>query len=146
MRALALTDRDGLYGSVKFVLACQAAGVAPLLGVDLATAPTGLVAGLPAWADPSVSARAATRSTPARGGAPVDLRHPRVTVLALGSVGPGGTDGAAPRRAPGGRRCAGWCRTRTSAATTSAVAGGAGHRPERRRPVRVGRRDRCDGR
>ena len=29
--ALALTDRDGLYGAVKFVQACQAAGVAPIL-------------------------------------------------------------------------------------------------------------------
>ena len=87
MTALALTDRDGLYGSVKFVLACQRAGVAPLLGVDLATAPTGLVDALPAWADPSVAVRAAAggRRTPARGGAPVDPRSPRVTVLALGA-------------------------------------------------------------
>src|SRR4051812_1446360 len=59
MSALALTDRDGLYGSVKFVLACQRAGITPLLGVDLATAPTGLVDALPAWADPSVAVRAA---------------------------------------------------------------------------------------
>jgi len=41
MGTLALTDRDGLYGSVKFVLACRQAGLTPLLGVDLATAPTG---------------------------------------------------------------------------------------------------------
>jgi hypothetical protein len=29
MPALALTDRDGLYGAVKHAVACQAAGVAP---------------------------------------------------------------------------------------------------------------------
>src|SRR6478672_7868918 len=33
---LALTDRDGLYGAVKFVQAATAAGIAPVLGVDLA--------------------------------------------------------------------------------------------------------------
>jgi error-prone DNA polymerase len=39
MTALALTDRDGLYGSVKFALACRSAGVRPIFGVDLAIAP-----------------------------------------------------------------------------------------------------------
>ncbi|RKQ37147.1 DNA polymerase III subunit alpha [Kocuria tytonis] len=33
---LACTDRDGLYGAVKHVLACRARGIAPVLGVDLA--------------------------------------------------------------------------------------------------------------
>ena len=33
--ALALTDRDGLYGAVKHVRACQEAGIAPILGADL---------------------------------------------------------------------------------------------------------------
>ncbi len=82
MSALALTDRDGLYGAVKFALACQAAGVAPILGVDLAVEPTGLVGGLPSWADPSV--RDQRRRAPVRGGASVDPRHCRATVLALG--------------------------------------------------------------
>ncbi len=83
--ALALTDRDGLYGAVKFATACSQAGVAPLLGVDLAVEPSGLLTGLPAWADPSVAAaRSLARGTPARGGAVVDLRRPRVTVLAHG--------------------------------------------------------------
>ena len=35
-RALALTDRDALYGAVTFVQACQDVGIAPILGVDLA--------------------------------------------------------------------------------------------------------------
>src|SRR4051794_41778484 len=104
MSALALTDRDGLYGSVKFVLACQRAGITPLLGVDLATAPTGLVDALPAWADPSVAVRAAAsgRRTPARGGAPVDQRWPRVTVLALGADAAGGGGGGGGPRWPAG--------------------------------------------
>lgn len=68
--ALALTDRDGLYGAVRFVRAATAAGIAPVLGVDLA------VGG---------AARAPERRrTPVRGGAQVDPRHPRVTVLARG--------------------------------------------------------------
>src|SRR3954447_4652392 len=83
MDTLALTDRDGLYGAVKFVLACRAAGVAPVLGVDLAVEPTGLLAGLPVWADPT--ARLIPGRTPVRGGATVDPRFPRVTVLARGT-------------------------------------------------------------
>ena len=43
---LALTDRDGLYGAVKFALACRTAGIAPVLGCDLAVEPTGLLTGL----------------------------------------------------------------------------------------------------
>ncbi|MDO5740541.1 MAG: DNA polymerase III subunit alpha [Ornithinimicrobium sp.] len=39
--ALALTDRDGLYGAVRFVKACRDAAVAPILGVDLALAAGG---------------------------------------------------------------------------------------------------------
>ena len=54
MDALALTDRDGAYGVVKFAQACQAAGVRPLFGVDLAVAPL----------EPPAVAR---RRTPARG-------------------------------------------------------------------------------
>ncbi|WP_380175153.1 DNA polymerase III subunit alpha [Kineococcus sp. DHX-1] len=85
MPVLALTDRDGLYGAVKFVRACGEAGLAPVLGVDLATTPTGLADGLPAWADPSVAVRRKASRAPVRGGAVVDPRFPRVTVLALGA-------------------------------------------------------------
>ncbi|WP_241209153.1 PHP domain-containing protein [Gulosibacter massiliensis] len=37
--AAALTDRDGLYGAVRHIRACIAAGIAPIVGVDLALAP-----------------------------------------------------------------------------------------------------------
>ena len=45
MDTLALTDRDGTYGAVRFAKACLSAGIQPVLGVDLALAPTGLVPG-----------------------------------------------------------------------------------------------------
>lgn len=35
--ALAITDRDGLYGVPKHIAACMAAGIDPILGVELAT-------------------------------------------------------------------------------------------------------------
>jgi len=97
MQALALTDRDGLYGAVKFVLACRAAGLDPLLGVDLAVERSGLLTGLPAWADPSEPAPGggSPRRTPVRGGTSVDPRHPRVTVLALGQDAAAGLPAAA---------------------------------------------------
>lgn len=39
MPALALTDRDGLHGSVEFVDACNREGVRPILGLELTVAP-----------------------------------------------------------------------------------------------------------
>ncbi len=85
--ALALTDRDGLYGAVRFVQACDEAGIAPVLGVDLAVGPgrSNTVAGQGAQAARADTGRARTgRASPARGGAEVDPRYPRVTVLARG--------------------------------------------------------------
>jgi error-prone DNA polymerase len=90
MEALALTDRDGLYGAVKFTRACVEAGITPILGVDLALEPSGVITGPFGTgpfgrADPGAGARAGgARRTPTRGGAAVDLRHARATVLALG--------------------------------------------------------------
>ncbi|SDD12633.1 error-prone DNA polymerase [Geodermatophilus telluris] len=102
MGALALTDRDGLYGAVKFALACRSAGVRPLFGVDLAVAPAVDAAVPRARARvlgeddeltvPGVDrgrgapVRPARRS-PARGGASVDPRLPRVTFLARDGAG-----------------------------------------------------------
>jgi error-prone DNA polymerase len=74
--ALALTDRDGLYGAVKFVRACMDTGVAPVLGVDLALGAD----------DPGPLRRGARPRTPFRGGSLVDPRLPRVTVLARGAA------------------------------------------------------------
>ena len=99
--ALALTDRDGLYGAVKFTTACMKYGVAPVLGVDLALEeprqrprqgatgrsrlPAGVSAGVSAGS--AAGPTTAPTRTPVRGGAVVDPRLPRVTVLARGSGG-----------------------------------------------------------
>src|SRR5262245_9334320 len=41
MPAVALTDRDGLYGAARFVSACETAGVQPVLGASITVrAPT----------------------------------------------------------------------------------------------------------
>ncbi len=100
MGALALTDRDGLYGAVKFALACRTAGIRPIFGVDLAvapaldtTAPPALaraLGGAASGARPSrlhPGAPAGTRRAPARGGAAVDARLPRSTFLARDGAG-----------------------------------------------------------
>src|SRR5690349_17275286 len=89
MDTLALTDRDGTYGAVRFAKACQAHDVRPVLGVDLAMAPTGVLPGSPPGAHDDrgrAGARAAGR-TPVRGGAFRDRRLPRVTFLATGRQG-----------------------------------------------------------
>ncbi|MBA3308907.1 MAG: DNA polymerase III subunit alpha [Nocardioidaceae bacterium] len=107
MDTLALTDRDGMYGAVRFAKACMAAGIRPILGVDLAIEPSG-VAGraapvlnpprapmgsvaLPARSSRAVgadTARAgASRSSPARGGSHKEPALPRVTLLAGSKAG-----------------------------------------------------------
>ena len=76
--ALACTDRDGLYGMAKHVQACLNAGLAPVVGVDLAVA----------WDGVGPDSQVAV---PVTGHAP---QHPagRVVVLARG-----GCDGAGYR-------------------------------------------------
>ncbi|RPK34398.1 DNA polymerase III subunit alpha [Streptomyces sp. ADI93-02] len=71
MDALALTDRDGLAGAVRFARACEEAGIRPLFGAELAVAPQTGGAG-----------RTHKPRTPVRGGAFVDESAPRVTFLA----------------------------------------------------------------
>ncbi|CAL8898092.1 DNA polymerase III subunit alpha [Kocuria varians] len=83
---LACTDRDGLYGAVKHVLACRDRGIAPVLGVDLA-----LLGPATAGAGPrSGASGAASGAVPrtASGGGRLRPRPPRVVgrvvVLATG--------------------------------------------------------------
>ena len=89
MDTLALTDRDGTYGAVRFVRACRAAGIRPVLGVDLAV---DLAVDLPDATTGPARQRPAPRRTPARGGAVRDLSlqqggNARVTFLASGKAG-----------------------------------------------------------
>jgi error-prone DNA polymerase len=72
MPALALTDRDGLYGAFKHVKACAAAGIKPLLGADLALV------------SPAGTRRAAAVSA---GRGVSGLGPERVTLLAAGRQG-----------------------------------------------------------
>ena len=71
---LALTDRDGVYGAVRFAIACAQAGISPVLGVDLATAPLLPVA-------------TQRQRTPAHGGTWRDRSDPRAVLLARGRQG-----------------------------------------------------------
>lgn len=70
-----LTDRDGVYGAVQWARACQQAGIAPVLGVDLAVEPLFL------------DRHHDQRRAPVRGGAFVDEHRPRVVLLARGKRG-----------------------------------------------------------
>ncbi len=94
---LALTDRDGVYGAVRFVQACDAAGITPVLGADLAldlphvnsryVNPRdvgGAGRPMPPGARPPDAGRGLPDGVgaPARGGAWVDPRHPRAVLLA----------------------------------------------------------------
>ncbi|MGH3356485.1 MAG: DNA polymerase III subunit alpha [Nocardioidaceae bacterium] len=80
MDTLALTDRDGVYGVVRFAKACMRAGVRPVLGVDLAVEPVEAET----LTTPSGSR---SRSAPVRGGSYRDPRHPRVRLLAASRQG-----------------------------------------------------------
>lgn len=71
MIGLALTDRDGLAGAVRFAQLCKRNGITPILGCDLAIRSHVLP----------------KPKTPARGGVQVDQRLPRVTLLARGATG-----------------------------------------------------------
>ena len=63
--ALALTDRDTVAGAVSFIHACASAGVAPILGVDIA-----------------LETPQPYLPTPAHGGKWIKPERPRVTLLA----------------------------------------------------------------
>ncbi len=109
MDTLALTDRDGVYGAVRFAKACMSGGVRPILGVDLAIEPSGLLGPsapvldrqrvpmssvmLPARSAASAGGGADTRRagrsrlSPARGGSYREPALPRVTLLAGSKAG-----------------------------------------------------------
>ncbi|WP_307679885.1 DNA polymerase III subunit alpha [Streptomyces sp. V4I2] len=76
MTTLALTDRDTVAGTVRFATAAAAAGIRPILGVDVAVAPL-------ASPDPA----AGRPRTPVRGGAHVVEPTLRITLLAQNAAG-----------------------------------------------------------
>ncbi len=83
MDTLALTDRDGVYGAVRFAKACMSGGIRPVLGVDLAIEPTALLS----TGSGSRAGEARRRMSPARGGAYQDPPLPRITLLAGSKAG-----------------------------------------------------------
>ncbi len=85
MDTLALTDRDGTYGAVRFAKACLRAGVRPVLGVDLAFTHSGAIP--PSLVEVPEPARSSRPRNPVRGGAFRDKRLPRVTFLAASKQG-----------------------------------------------------------
>ncbi len=101
MDTLALTDRDGAYGAVKFAKACMTAGIRPVFGVDLAVRPLDLAGprGRGLLQGPSGGGqRRSGRASPARGGAFLDRdpdprpgpgvpELPRITLLARDARG-----------------------------------------------------------
>ena len=71
MPALALTDRaelGGLAGAIRFAQACSKANITPILGSDFLIAPPVIIR--------------SPRTTPAKGGAQVERKYPRATLLA----------------------------------------------------------------
>ena len=56
MPALAATDHEGLYGAVRFYQACRAAGVKPIVGVEISVES---IIGVPPNASPAVAGGAA---------------------------------------------------------------------------------------
>lgn len=68
--ALAITDRDGLYGSIKHLKACIKHGIDPILGVDLAVLE-------PTTKQPNITANPHTHPTPLHVSG-------RITILAKG--------------------------------------------------------------
>ena len=91
MDTLALTDRDGVYGAVRFAKACLRAGIRPVLGVDLAVepwdTPSDVRSGTPGRAAGAMAPPPTARRTPARGGAYRDAGLPRLTLLAGNRAG-----------------------------------------------------------
>ena len=114
--ALALTDRDGLYGAVRFVQACDEAGIAPVLGVDLAVTSPPPPGSAAAPGSSSSSARPAAwrRRAP---GAPSGARRAGPTRCVAASRSTRATPASpsspagrpvVPPPAPGGGGCAAW--------------------------------------
>ena len=70
MPALAVTDHEGLYGAVRFYQACKAAGIKPIVGVELTVEPA-VGPGGRVW-EPGADGAADAAVRPARATPPAD--------------------------------------------------------------------------
>ena len=66
MPALAATDHEGLYGAVRFYQACKAAGIKPIVGVELTIEPAVGRDGRPWQRGANAGDRSVGRSTDGR--------------------------------------------------------------------------------
>ena len=107
MPALAITDHDGLYGAVRFYQACKAAGVKPIVGVEISV--ESVLAAPAAGAAAAGAAEAVTFRRGASGGpaaaGPLALRcgTPSVGAASAESAkeGPGGEGRSEREHYPG---------------------------------------------
>ena len=103
MPALAVTDHEGLYGAVRFYQACQAAGIKPIVGVELTVEPAVGRDGRPRWPDPAAG--------PDRDGWESNACDPsRVSAAGTGGQGEAAEDTRRGRRWAGAGGCAGGSR------------------------------------
>jgi error-prone DNA polymerase len=86
MPAVAMTDRDGLYGAARFVRACQREGVQPLLGASL-TVREGGAGGLGSPSSLLGRRRSARRLDDAADGNPIPTGDAPVVLLATDDTG-----------------------------------------------------------
>src|SRR5215211_588607 len=86
MPAVALTDRDGLYGAARFVDACEREGVRPILGASLTVREAGTLPMPRAVRKAPASRR---RAEPRPDGRPIERRpvDASVTVIARDATG-----------------------------------------------------------
>ena len=83
--ALAITDRDGLYGAVKHIGACLKLGIDPIVGVNLAIKDFGRVVVLAKGNDGGIGWAALCRvvSAAARKGKPIELSRQELAELTM---------------------------------------------------------------
>ncbi len=89
MTHVAVTDRDGLYGAVRFAKAAAAEGIVPVFGTDLALEPvTDPAHPRPGWSVSRLGRRRDARDgRPSRGPQWLEDDAPRVTLLARDTGG-----------------------------------------------------------
>ncbi len=92
MPALAVTDHEGLYGAVRFYQACKAAGIKPIVGVELTVEPAVGHDGRPRWAP----GRGEQGASPAAAGV---VQRPPGSPTAPAATGAARGGGAASSRA-----------------------------------------------
>jgi error-prone DNA polymerase len=88
MDAVGITDRNGLYGAIRFADACARAGIRPILGADLALTPED---GRPGWevarGGRTKLARSGGFAGPGSGSAWLEDDAARVTLIAVTQLG-----------------------------------------------------------